>query len=331
MAYSGTISQTVFDTRKVIDGACRRCKLPAQVITAEIIEIANNELYLLLSALANQQAPLWCTVKTIYPLYDGQASIATVTGTVDVYSALLRSQFEVTGMSIDVPASRTYTFEGPMEVSTVGILWAGPSKPVILSRSVDNIAWAPVAVDPAVGSAGAGEWIWYDLASIVPTTYFRVQTADLSLLSYTDIYLGNMPSEIPVARLNRDDYVNLPNKAFSSNRPLQYWLDRQVRTPVMRLWPVPNAQAGHSQLVVWSHRHIMDVGSMTEEIEVPQRWYDAVVAGLAARMAQEIPEVDGALVGPLEGRAQLALQIAQGEERDNSTKRIAPDFSAYTA
>jgi hypothetical protein len=331
MAYSGTTSQTVFDTRKVIDSAVRRCKLPAQKITSEMIEIANNELYLFLSQLANQQAPLWCTTKTIYPLYDGVADIATVTGTVDVYEALLRSQFEVTGMSIDVPASRTYTFEGPMEVSTVGILWAGPSKPVVLSRSVDNIVWQAVPVAPAVGSAGAGQWIWYDLASIVPTTYFKVETADFSLLSYTDIYLGHMPSEIPLSRLNRDDYVNLPNKTFTSNRPLQYWLDRQVRVPVMRLWPMPNAQAGHSQLVVWSHRHIMDVGDMTQEIEVPQRWYDAVVAGLAARMAQELPEVDPGMVGTLDAKALMTLQIAQGEERDNSTKRIAPDFSAYTA
>jgi hypothetical protein len=296
-----------------------------------MIEIANNELYLFLSQLANQQAPLWCTVKTIYPLYDGVAEIVTATGTVDIYTATLRNLFEVTGMSIDVPASRTYTFEAPLAVSTVGILWAGPSKPVVLSRSLDNITWEPVAVDPAVGQVGAGEWLWYDLASTVQTTYFKVETADLSLLSYYDIFLGNTPSEIPLGRLNRDDYVNLPNKTFPSNRPLQYWFDRQVRTPVMRLWPVPNAQAGHAQLVVWSHRHIMDVGSMTEEIEVPQRWYDAVVAGLAARMAQEVPEVDAALITTLDAKAQTALQIAQGEERDNSTKRIAPDFSAYTA
>ena len=54
MAFSGTISQTVFNTGRIIDNAIRRCKLSAQQITAEYIDIANDQLYLLLSDLANQ-------------------------------------------------------------------------------------------------------------------------------------------------------------------------------------------------------------------------------------------------------------------------------------
>lgn len=54
MAYSGTISQTIFDTRRVIENAARRCKMPPQTLTAEHIDVANDQLYLMLSALANQ-------------------------------------------------------------------------------------------------------------------------------------------------------------------------------------------------------------------------------------------------------------------------------------
>jgi hypothetical protein len=75
MAYSNTISQTVFDTRKVIDNAVRRCRLPAEMITAEYIDIANDMLYLLLSDLANMGAPLWCIEKQIIPLYNGVGDI----------------------------------------------------------------------------------------------------------------------------------------------------------------------------------------------------------------------------------------------------------------
>ena len=53
MAYSNTVSQTVFNTRKVIENAIRRCKLPAETITAEHVDIVNDQLYLLLSDLAN--------------------------------------------------------------------------------------------------------------------------------------------------------------------------------------------------------------------------------------------------------------------------------------
>ncbi len=331
MAYSGTISQTVFTTQKVIDSAVRRCKIKAQQITSEMIEIAGNELYLMLSALANQNAPLWVTTKTIYPIYEGQADVATIKGTIDVYTVNLRSLFQVPGMYIDEPERRTYTFETPSLVTSVGVKWSGPSKPLTLARSDDGIAWTFVEPDTTIYPAVAGEWTWFDLSSVVPSTRFMVQTEDLSFFPFFEMFIGNTPSEIPMGRVNRADYTQLPNKTFPSNRPLQYWLDRQVRTPVMRMWPTPNAQAATSQIVVWAHRHIMDVGDMTQEIEVPQRWYDAVVAGLAARLVVELPEADPQMIPILTTAAQTALIIAQGEERDNSTKRIAPDFSAYTA
>jgi hypothetical protein len=74
----------------------------------------------------------------------------------------------------------------------------------------------------------------------------------------------------------------------------------------------------------------MDVGSMTQEVEVPQRWYEAMVAGLAARMAMELIEVDPGIIPMLDQKAAIALNIAQMEERDNSPMTIAPNISYYT-
>jgi hypothetical protein len=130
--------------------------------------------------------------------------------------------------------------------------------------------------------------------------------------------------------MNRDDYTSLPNKFFQSSRPLQFWFDRQVRQPIMHMWPVPNSAATTSQLVIWRQRYIMDVGSMTQEVEVPQRWYEALVAGLAAKMSMEIIEVDPAIIPMLDQKAAVALNIAQMEERDNSPMTIAPNIGMYT-
>ena len=102
---------------------------------------------------------------------------------------------------------------------------------------------------PETPSAVAGQWTWFDLDSSVAARYFRV-LATSGTLGFSQIYLGNMPTEIPLARINRDDYTNLPNKSFQSSRPLQFWFDRQVNQPVMRLWPVPNAQASLNQIVL---------------------------------------------------------------------------------
>lgn len=326
MAYSGTISQTNFDTRRVIENAARRCKLPAQSLTSEHVDIANDQLYLLLSDLSNRGIQLWCVQKSVYPLYNGNPQIVTYEGTVDILNSNLRTLQQVTGTNYDSQSAREVFFGSPTMVNVVGVKWAAAAVPVALQRSDDGVVWTTIQTEEP--SAGAGEWTWFDLASGVATSYFRVQGA--GPLLYERIYLGNTPTEIPLARLSRDDYTNLPNKAFQSNRPLQFWLDRQAQSPVMNLWPVPDASAEVQQIVVWVQRHIMDVGTMTESLEVPQRWYEAIVAMLAAKLAMEYIEVDPSLIPLLDGKAKEALYFAQQEERDNSPMMILPNIAMYT-
>jgi len=327
MAFSNTVSQTVFNTRRVIDNAIRRCKLTAQQITSEYIDIANDQLYLFLSDLANQGAPLWCIEKQIYPLYDGVGDITMTDGTVDILNSNFRWLQQVTGINYTTSTYREVDFTDATFVANVGIFWSAAAVPIVLERSDDGVTW--VTIQSETPTASAGEWTWYDLDSSVAARYFRIR-ATSGTLGFSQIYLANTPTEIPLARMNRDDYTNLPNKAFQSNRPLQYWFDRQVNNPIMHLWPVPNDAATVCQIVVWRQRYIMDVGSMTQEIEVPQRWLEALVSGLAAKLALEIIEVDANMIPILDQKAAIALNIAQMEERDNSPMMIAPNIAPYT-
>jgi len=327
MAYSNTVSQTVFDTRRVIDNAARRCKLRAESITAEYIDIANDQLYLLLSDLANMGAPLWCIEKQILPLYDGYGDVTLDTKVVDILNSNLRQLQTVTGTNTTTSTTHTIAFSGTTFVTTVGVKWAAASVPIALERSDDGVTWTTIQTETPV--AIAGEWTWYDLESSIATLYFRVRATSGTLV-FTQIYTGNTPTEIPLARLNRDDYTNLPNKSFQSNRPLQFWYDRKIPNPIMHLWPVPNSGADTSQLVLWVQRYIMDVGTMTQQLEVPQRWYEAIVAMLASKLALEIVEVDANMIPLLDQKAQQALYTAQAEERDNSPMMIAPNIAMYT-
>jgi hypothetical protein len=327
MAFSGTTSQTVFNTRKVIDNAIRRCRVPAQQITSEHIDIANDQLYLLLGELANRGTPLWCIEKVLVPLYDGQGDVTLSAATVDILNSSLRSLQPVTGTNTTTGTSVTTDFGSDTFVTTVGIRWSAAAVPINLQRSTDGATWTTIQSETP--SAVSGEWTWFDLDTSIAAPYFRV-LATSGVLSASQVYLGNTPTEIPLSRMNRDDYTSLPNKFFQSSRPLQFWFDRQVRQPIMHMWPVPNSAATTSQLVVWRQRYIMDVGSMTQEVEVPQRWYEALVAGLAARMAMEIIEVDPGIIPMLDQKAAIALNIAQMEERDNSPMTISPNIAMYT-
>jgi hypothetical protein len=98
----------------------------------------------------------------------------------------------------------------------------------------------------------------------------------------------------------------------------------------MRIWPVTDPTNMFGQIIIWRQRYIMDVGTLTEELDIPQRWYETVVWQLAWRLAMELPDFDMSRIGPIKATADEALKIAQDEERDNSPIYFAPNISYYT-
>jgi hypothetical protein len=295
-----------------------------------MIDVANDQLYLILSNLANRGVQLWCIEKLIMPLYEGNGAVTLPLGTVDVLNTNLRTLQEVTGTETTSSTTVTMVVSGGTTLTTVGILWSAAAVPFVVEQSVTGSTWTSVPTEESTTAPTqtAGQWLWVDFNATTTNNYFRVR-ATSGTLSATDVYFGNTPTEIPIARLNRDDYTALPNKFFLG-RPLQFWFDRQLNQPIMHLWPVPNAAATTQQIVLWRHRYIQDVGTMVQELDVPQRWFDAIVAMLASKLAEETPEVDMQLMPILEAKADKALAEAENEERDNSPIYWAPLISSYT-
>ena len=329
MAVSGTVSMTVFNTRKVIDHAYRRCRIPPEGISSEQIDFALDTLYLVLSMLANRGLQLWCIERYLMPLYEAQGLITMPNGIVDILNTNLRTIEVVNENTTDTTTSTTYTtiFPAQTQVTVVGIEWSGASTSYALETSNNGTTWTTLSTQDNPNTT-AGMVTWVDVQGSLATTYFRVR-ATTGVLNQTQVILANTPNEIPMARLNRDDYVNLPNKTFEG-RPLQFWCDRQLNNPVLYLWPVPSAQFVTAQVVVWVKRYIMDVGTMTQEIEVPQRWYDSIVYVLAARLAEETPTVDPQMIAILDQKAQRSLLEAENEERDDSPIYLTPNIAVYT-
>ena len=94
------------------------------------------------------------------------------------------------------------------------------------------------------------------------------------------------------------------------------------------LWPVPSDP--FIQMTVWYSRQIMDVGSLSGELEIPQRWYLAIQSLLAHQMALELPGVATDRISYLEGQAEKYLTLAENEERDKSPIYLTPGIQVYT-
>jgi hypothetical protein len=326
MAYSGNISGTTFNALKVVDHAFRRCRLPAQAITAEMQSYALDSLYLMLSELANIKTPSWCIEELILPMYENQQLVTLPVGTVEVLNLNYRTLQLLDGTTVATSTSYTYSFSSTTVVDTVGIKWSGTAVPVTFQVSTNGTTWTTVGTSSAV--AVAGDITWTDISGALPYLYFRI-TASSPLL-YSAITIGNLPQEIPLGQLNRDSYVNQSNKVFPG-RPSNYYFQRDLPEPVVYLWPAPFSAAEQAQLVLWRHRQIMDTENLQQEVEVPQRWLEAIVNGLAAKVAAETPAVDAALIPILEQRSAISMQRAFDGDNDGSPIQINPGIRAYTA
>jgi hypothetical protein len=352
VATSGTVGTTVFDTRKVIDNAYRGCRLNPQRVSGEMITVAMDQLFLLLSEMANTGVPLWCQTKFILPMYLGVGVVPCPVGTVDVLNVNLRNLQILAGDSYaasegtaanafdqDISTECVQTtpdgyidifMSAAAPVTTFGLLpGASGTWSFQLQYSDDSGAnWTAYETYASLAVVDR-EWLWYDYAGLGEHAAYRLRATGGTVLNVREIVYGNTPNEIPFARLNKDDYFNLPNKTFQG-RPLQFWMDRQRSVCNMNIWPTPNNAAQFQQITGILHRQIMDVGTMRQEIEVPQRWYNAIVAKLSAVLAQITPEVDLKMIDITQAAAMKAEKLAWMEERDNSPMYLQPDLWIYT-
>jgi len=325
MAYSGNIGGTTTNALKVVDHAFRRCRLPAQAITAEMQSYALESLRFMLNELANIKTPSWCIQRVILPMYQNQPIVTLPAGTVEVLNLNYRTLQLLEGASVTTSVSYTVNFTTQTTVSTVGIKWSAAAVPVTFQVSTNGSVWTTVGTSSV--AASAGETVWTDISGALPYNYFRILAS--SPFSFSAIVLGNLPQEIPLGQLNRDSYVNQSNKIFPG-RPSNYYFQRDLPEPVVYLWPAPFSAAEQAQLILWRHRQIMDTENLQQEVEMPDRWQEAIINGLAARMAAETPAVDANLIPILEQKAAMSQQRAWDGDNDGSPTQVNPGIGVYT-
>lgn len=356
MAYSGTIGATTINTQKLIDHGARRCGKLAEELTAEQVLSARESLFFLLSNLANRGIQYWAINKLVVGLTANKYVYTLPSGTVDALNVLYRTLERPTGSysssaggtadnvgdqdidtycqqnAADGNISVSFGASNPIYAGSIGLMpyvASGGSAvwELILEYSEDNLTWKTL-YDLGSVTVTDKEWIWTDIQTGENVSYYRVRIAGGSTLALREFYIGNTSREITMSRLNRDDYTNLPNKNFTANQPFQFWFDRTIPQPTLYLWPVPSSN--FVQATVWYSRQIMDVGALTDELEIPQRWYEATVMMLAHRMSLELPQVPIDRIATLERLATQYMYDAEQEERDRSPIYWAPNISVYT-
>lgn len=329
MATSGTIGTTSVNVTSLIEHAFRRCGKLASTISSELQLSAKENLYFLLSDLANRGISLWCINKAILGVTAKNAVYDLPVGTVDVLNVLYRTSVAMTGATISGVDYTGISLTSADSATNAAIQFTSATSASLVVESSDDAAtWTQRASIQPV-STPAMRWVSVDIDNTVSALFWRVRDTSGTLPSVSSVSFSNTPYELPVGATNKDDYASLPNKAFAGNKALTYWYDKQI-TPRLWVWPVPDSPG--DQIVVWNHRQIQDVGTLTDSLEIPQRWHESIIFTLACRVAIELPpgELPSGRLEYLEGKAKEHLERAEDGESDGSPLKLAPNVRGYS-
>lgn len=356
MAYSDTYGQ-VYSVQTLIDHAARRCGKLAEELTSEQLVAAKEVLGMTLSSLINIGIQYWAIKKEVIGLQADKYIYSLPIGANDVLNALYRTMNRPSGdyassaggtvsnvadNNVDTFCQQTsangnisvdFGTDNPVYAGSIGVLpyvsgGGSATWTFTLEYSSDGATWNTLQ---NVGTVVVtdNQWLWYDIDPGQTVQYYRIRASGGTTLALREWYVGNNSREITMSRLNRDDYTNLPNKNFTANQPYQFWFNRTIPQPEIYLWPAPSDP--FVQMTIWYSKQIMDVGDLTDDLQIPQRWYLATMAMLSHQLSLELPQVPLERIQYLEGQANKYLNEVEQEERDRSPIYFATNITPYTA
>jgi hypothetical protein len=325
MATSGTVATTRINTAKVLDHAMRRCGIPAAMQTPETVEIGRENLYLILLNLANRGLNLWCVERVLLGLTADKATYDLPDGTVQLLNVLFSVPTQEAGTDTAGADNVVTELDAAAQIVRWGFkLTAGVTGTMTLASSDDGIAWT--TVQTLASEARTTDWYWQDIDPPVTAQYWRVTSSVAA--TFDEFYLASQVRDWPMTQFNRDEYTQQPNKDYSGTISTNYYYDRTI-APTITLWPVADSDYNH--LSIWRHRFVEDVGTLVQEIEVPQMWYESIIWMLAARLAYELPNADPARRKEVIEASAAFLQEAELGETDNAPVYWVPGIGVYTS
>jgi hypothetical protein len=168
-----------------------------------------------------------------------------------------------------------------------------------------------------------------------------IDTIDL-LEHVTRTGTGTSQADLTITRISVSTYATIPNK-LATGRPIQVWVDRQsgatyppggrpngtntttgVDHPKIYVWPAPDQgsiSSPYYTFVYWRMRRIQDAGNGITTQDIPFRFLNCMIAGLAYYLAIKVaPD----RVAVLKEQYDEQWRFASEEDRDKAAVRFVP-------
>jgi hypothetical protein len=148
---------------------------------------------------------------------------------------------------------------------------------------------------------------------------------------------GQGQIDINITRISESSYSTIPTKN-AQGRPIQVWINRQsgadypvtgTNHPKIVVWPTPNAPGDQYTFVYFRLRRIQDAGGGVSTQDIPFRFINCMVAGLAFYFASKLPDVAPERVLFLKSEYEQQFSLAADEDREKAPIRFVPRSMFY--
>ena len=300
MTISGTASFNL-DLTEIVEEAFERCG--TELRTGYDLRTARRSLNLMFADWANRGINMWTFEQGTINLTPGLNNYALPTDTVDLLEHVIRTGAGSASTQADLTITR-------ISVSTYATI---PNK-LQQARPIQMWFQRLDGQRSAIGTTLNGG-ITATATTITVTSAAGLPATGFVLIDSETIQYGYISGNV-LSNCFRGQ--NGTTAATHSTAAAVY----TQNLPSVTVWPTPDNSQTY-QFVYWRMRRIDDAGNGVNTMDVPFRFLNCMVAGLAYYLALKVP--DGAQrLDVLKAQYDEAWQLAADEDREKASVRFVP-------
>ena len=221
--------------------------------------------------------------------------------------------------------SGTYTFNPSLgELTIYAYQLIGVRPTALLQEHLDVARTATNMMFTRWSNQGVNLW-QVDLVTVPLVQGTATYSVDANTVTMLDAYIsyGSPATDRIIMPVSRTEYASYPNKT-QQGFPTVFWFDRLL-SPTVTVWPVPDGS--QTSLKYYRVIRLQDANmNGTQEVDIPPIWLEAMVYGLAERLAMIWAPEKVAIFKP---SADEAYNIAAAQNVETAQQYISPQISGY--
>ncbi len=301
MTTSG-LSTFNLDLTDLVEEAYERCG--QELRSGYDLRTARRSINLMTVEWANRGINLWTIEQGQIPMVTGQAIYALPTDTIDLLDTIVRTGTGQNQIDINITRISESTY---MTIPTKNA--QGRPIQVWVNRQSGNTN----AISSTVLSANI---------SATDTTITVSSAASLPSQGFVNIDSETIMYQNVSGNQLLNCFRGQNNTAAVShllNAPVY-----QTFLPNINVWPTPNPPGSQYTFVYYRLRRIQDSGNGVSTQDIPFRFVNCFIAGLAYYLGAKLPNIDPNRVVMLKGEYEQQWKLASDEDREKAPVRFVP-------